>query len=132
MGSEERQLLDALLSLDQPIDYAILEVSALGSETQAIVQRTGPALAEATVRVHARDGSFDDHVWSRRAQEGQATWTLALPADTDWVEVRSPLSALDAHPANDARRKRGGGQTANSLERWSAALVTVLLALVGT
>ncbi len=128
---DERALLDGLLTLREPIDYAVTALHCEAKTCQAIVERSGPALDDVSLDVRFADGHTDEHRWTLADQRAQSSLALALPSDVVEVALRSPLGLLDAHPSNDARRVTPDPRPRATLARGVALLASLLLALVG-
>lgn len=129
--NEERALLDALLSLDQPIDYAIEDVDCTTTECRATLHHAGPALDDVILVATLASGAVHETTWSVAQQRAAAGWRVSLPTGVVQLALRGPILRLDLHPRNDTLRVHGDPRARDLLARFAQVLATTLLALVG-
>lgn len=130
-SDDERTMLDALLSLDQPIDYAIDDVDCTATECRATLHRAGPALDDVTIRAVLADGVAHETRWTIAQQRAVASLRVTLPRNVTTVALRGPILRLDSHPRNDTLRTHADPRARDRLARFAQLIVAALLTLVG-
>lgn len=131
LGEDQRALLDALLSLDQPIDYAIDDVDCRAGQCHATLHRAGPALDDVTILARLAGGAIHETRWTVAQQKAAASLRVLLPSGVVVVELRGPILRLDGHPRNDTLRTRAEPRGRELLARFAQLVVTALLAMAG-